>query len=117
MLFADDTLLMLSDHNLEILQKKVNEQMINIDRWFRKNKLSLNYSKTNFMQINKQPKTPVVEKFVITLNDTILKRVSVVKYLRLFIDDTLKWPSHINHLSLLLARLAGLFYRLRNFVN
>ena len=60
-LFADDTLLMMSDHNLEKLQKKVNEQMINIDRWFRKIKLSLNYSKTNFMVINKQPKTPVVE--------------------------------------------------------
>ena len=37
--FADDTLLMMSDHNLENLQKKVNEHMINIDRWFRKNKL------------------------------------------------------------------------------
>ena len=65
-LFADDTLLTMSDHNLENTQKKVNEQVIKTDRWFRKNKLSLNCSKTNFMVINKQPKTPVVEKFVIT---------------------------------------------------
>ena len=31
-LFANDTLLMMSDHNLENLQKKVNELIINIDR-------------------------------------------------------------------------------------
>ena len=51
------------------------------------------------------------------MNDTVLKRVSTVKYLGLFIDDTLKWSWHISHLSLQLARLAGLFYRRRNFVN
>ena len=69
------------------------------------------------MVINKQPKTPVIEKFVITLNHTILKRVSTVKYLGLFIDDTLKWSSYINHLSLELARLARLLNRIRGFVN
>ena len=40
-----------------------------------------------------------------------------IKYLGLFNDDTLKWSSHINHLSLSLARLAGLFYTLRSFAN
>ena len=38
-LFSDNSLLMMSDQNLENLHKKANEQMINIDRWFRKNEL------------------------------------------------------------------------------
>ena len=49
-LFADDTLLMLADKNLDIpvLETKVNEQIQHVDCWLRKNKLSLNYSKINF---------------------------------------------------------------------
>ena len=31
-------------------------------------------------------------------------------------DDTLNWSSHIQHLSHQLARLSGIFYRLRNHV-
>ena len=54
-LFADDTLLMLADKNLDMLETKVNEQIQHVDYWLRKNKLSLNYSKTNFLLINKHP--------------------------------------------------------------
>ena len=53
-LFADDTLLMLADKNLDMLETKVNEQIQHVDYWLRKNKLSLNYSKTNFLLIQKQ---------------------------------------------------------------
>ena len=47
-LFADGTLLMLANKNLDMLETKVNEQIQHVDYWLRKNKLSLNYSKTNF---------------------------------------------------------------------
>ena len=107
-LFAGDTLLMLADKNLDMLETKVNEQIQHVDYWLRK--LSLNYSKTNFLLINKHPQKKVNENFVIRLND----KLSAVKYLRLLIDDTLNWSFHIQHLSHQLARLSGIFYRLRN---
>ena len=56
------------------------------------------------------------ENFVIRLNDKLLERSSTVKYLGLLIHDTLNWSSHIQHLSHQLARLSGIFYRLRNYV-
>ena len=43
--------------------------------------------------------------------------MNTVKYLDLYIDDTLSWVPHVQYLSLHLARLSGLFYKLRNFVN
>ena len=52
-LFADDTLLMLAEKNLDILEAKVNEQIQHVDYWLCKNKLSLNHSKT--FLINKHP--------------------------------------------------------------
>ena len=115
-LFADDTLLMLADKNLDMLETKINEQIQHVDYWLRKNKLYLNYSKTNFLLINKHPQKKVDENFVIRLNDKLLERSSTVKYLGLLIDDTLNWFSHIQHLSHQLARLSGIFYRLRNYV-
>ena len=72
---------------------------------FAKIKLSINYSKTNFLLINKHPQKKVNENFVIRLNNKLLERSSTVKYLGLLIDDTLNWSSHIQHLSHQFARL------------
>ena len=51
-LFADDTGLFYHDKSLTELQKIINEQIKKDDPWFKSNKLTLNYSKTNFMAIN-----------------------------------------------------------------
>ena len=52
-LFADDTYLTLSDESLKNLENRANEQLTNIDIWLRSNKVSLNYSKTTYLLINK----------------------------------------------------------------
>ena len=114
--FAHDTLLMFADKNLDMLETKVNEQIQHADYWLRKNNLSINYSKTNFLLISKHPQKKVNENFVIRLNHKLWERSSTVKYLGLLIDDTLNWSSHMQHLSHQLARLSGIFYRLRNYV-
>ena len=54
---TDDTFLLLSDSNLDKLEKRVNYELRKIDHWLCKNKLSLNYVKTNHIIINKQPRT------------------------------------------------------------
>ena len=54
-LYADDTALLLSDSNVSSLQNRVSIELKKIDFWLRKNKLSLNYSKTTFIVHNKQP--------------------------------------------------------------
>ena len=47
-LFADDTYLVLGD-NLLRLEHKVNFQLQLVDKWLRKNKLTLNLSKTTYL--------------------------------------------------------------------
>ena len=54
-LFVDDTYLALSDKSSASLETKVNTQLQNIDIWLRRNKLSLNYSKTTNLLCNKHP--------------------------------------------------------------
>ena len=116
-LFADDTCLMMADNNLKNLEHKVQIEFKKVNSWPCQNKLSLNFSKTNYMLINKQPLKTCQCNFKIALNGITINRAHTVKYLGLFIDDNLKWRSQINHLSTQLARCTRLFYRLRNFVS
>ena len=94
-LFADDTFLMMSDRSIKSLQTKSNLKFNKIDACLRQNKLSLNYPKTNFVVINKYPHKSVSASFKLNLNDIALKRVEIIKYLGILIDETLTWFSHI----------------------
>ena len=115
-LFADDTYLTLSDSNLKNLEKRVNKELQNVGNWVRRNKLSLNFNKTNYMIINKQPAKTVDIDFNLTTNGVSVEKVHSVKYLGVVIDDKLTWAEHLKQLSLQLARYSGIFYRLQNVI-
>ena len=51
-LFADDTLLYLSDKDSQTLEKNVNAELSKVQQWLDVNKLSLNISKTKYMIIS-----------------------------------------------------------------
>ena len=88
--------------------------MINL--WLRKNKLSLNYSKTSFIIFNKQPNKTFDYEFKLKINNNPIKRVNSIKYLGVLIDNKLSWSEHVDYLNLQLARYSGLFTRLRRYV-
>ena len=116
-LYTDDTYLMMSDLNLTSLQNRINIKLKNIDFWLRKNKLSLNFSKSTFLLIHKQPSRTIKSTFEIKINDIMLTRSPIVKYPGLFIDQNLNWIPHIKSLSFHLARYTGLFYKLKLCTN
>ena len=46
-----------------------------------------------------------------------IKRVATVKYLGMFIDDDMKWNTHINKLYTVLCRNVGIINRLKYFLS
>ena len=48
-LFADDTVLIMSDRDLQNLNKTANTEVKKIENWLSSNKLTLNQGKINFM--------------------------------------------------------------------
>ena len=60
-LFADDTKFFYLASNIDDVTNVVNNELKQLDLWFRANKLSLNVNKTNFIMFNnkKQPRTDV----------------------------------------------------------
>ena len=80
------------------------------------NELSLNFSKSCYMIINKVPSKACKASLSLILNSTPLKHQQTVKYLGLYVEETLRWSTHIQQLSLQLDRYAEIFDKIRNLV-
>ena len=72
-LFSDNTLLMLSDINVNNLENTVNNELHKINCWLEKNKLSLNYTKTNYILICKRLNFSCIAEIQSQFNKTSLK--------------------------------------------
>jgi len=55
-LYADDTVLSLSANSMHELTTKINQEFENMNNQLKYNKLSLNYSKTQYMLFTKHKK-------------------------------------------------------------
>ena len=115
-LFADDTCLSLCNHNLHELQIQCNMEAAKIDEWFTANKLTTNSKKaSNFILSdytgNNSP------NFSIKMGNVLLKRVKSVKYLGVMLDENITWSEQIEYLSTKLSRSAGIFSKLRYYIN
>ena len=53
-LFADDTNLTMLGNNAKQLESDINNELINIGNWMRENKLSIDFSKTEYMLLAKK---------------------------------------------------------------
>ena len=87
-----------------------------MDIWLRKNKLSLNYTKTNYIIYDKQPNKVCDYELKLTVNNISLTKVNFVKYLGVYFDNRLSWNVHIDTLTHHISRCSGFFCRLRRYV-
>ena len=80
-IFADDTNIVLSHSNFSTLIKNANYVLNQSARWFRRNKLSLNIDKTNYIIFRHSNKKYSSEEAKIYFNDTEINQVSQTKFL------------------------------------
>ena len=83
--------------------------------WINENGLNINVEKSNCIIIGSKDKT-VNRKINLTINGNIIKQITEVKLLGLYIDDNLTWKSHCDFLSKKISQKLGLFKRLRTFL-
>jgi hypothetical protein len=57
------------------------------------------------------------ESFHIFMGDTVLERVSSIKYLGVILDDRFKWQNHISYVCTKISRSVGILSKLRYYVN
>ena len=114
-LFADDTCLSLSNKSLFELEVQCNREAARVNDWFIANKLTTNSKKASNFLLSHCSRGVV--DFKINMGNVELKRVDSVKYLGIFLDEKVTWSHQIDYLSKRLSSAAGIFSKLRYYLN
>ena len=82
--------------------------------WYKRNRLSVNASKSNTMVIN--GKRNVQDKLVVNLDGHEIKQVDCVKYLGVHVDNDLTWDTHMEKLHTKVMGKLAVLRRLSKFL-
>lgn len=129
-LFADDTVLLACDDNLNNLITKINHEFKKLCLYFRKFRLSLNPKKTQYMIFSNSPEVHAanVQVFINNNNDGEnfaenmheIKRIKpddenpTYKYLGIYMDPNFTFKHHVEKI---LSKLSRALFMLRQFKN
>ena len=116
-LFADDTCLLLCNESLIELQIHCNREAKLVDDWFKANKLTANSKKASNFLLSHCTSNSSTANFNIQMGAVQLKRVESVKYLGVILDDRVTWSDQIDYLSKRLSCSAGIFSKLRYYID
>ena len=118
-LFADDTCLSLCHNNIYTLNRLCNLEAAKVDEWFKANRLTTNSKKASNFLLSEYTNNFCIpySSFNIYMGNVLLRRVNIVKYLGVFLDHKVTWTHQIDNLSSKLARSAGIFSKLRYYLD
>ena len=113
--FADDTNLLNISENYKILQKNVNHDLKSLHDWLLSNKISLNKDKTELIYFHKS-RSNIPTDLNIKMNGKRLIHSSKIKYLGIYIDETLMGRDHCEEIIKKLSRANGILAKTRHYV-
>jgi hypothetical protein len=118
-LFADDSNLFVKGKDLNELYEAANLACSQVSHWFKCNRLTVNYSKSTYLLFfpNKDDDNYIESNnLLISLDNNLIKRVTVTKFLGILIDDKLSFKNHISSIICKINSLNGMLYRRRDYI-
>ena len=114
-LFADDCTLTKSltsnPSNFSSQADVVNFELCKISKWFKENKISVNYNKTKFIIFSYgRP----IDFPLIHINNEIVHQTSSIRFLGVIFNHNLNFKNHIDYLSGKISKIIGILFKLRN---
>ena len=79
-----------------------------------KNRLTLNYSKSNCMVFSMN--VSKTAHFKLQIKQNIISQTKSAKYLEVILDNTFSWQPHTNKISNTLSRVCEITFKLRHYV-
>ena len=95
-LFADDTNLFNHGTYLSVIENAFNKALIDISKWLKVNKLSLNITKTHYMMFSRKKSNHQLDLWI---DNQKLDETSTTKFLVVHIGNKLNWKTHISYLG------------------
>ena len=121
--YADDTVLIYSSKNYDLIKEMINSDLIKVKNWFQQNDLIINSDKTKYINFNliSGYSEDIILKYHILCHGGVsnckcpqINRVKNIKYLGLHVDQTFKWNLHVKKINDKLRFGIYAFYYLRN---
>ena len=119
---ADDSSLDKAFRASQELKEEMIPAFSKVCKWLRNNKLCLNTVKTEFMvigtmqRLNQLDSSPESTPYAIVVDGQKVRRVKIVKYLGMMVDDKLVWGQHVDYISSKITRNIGILKRIRRFI-
>ena len=118
-LFADDTNIFVADHCIKRAHEKANKILCLVQLYMKCNLLHVNIKKCCYIHFKPsriRAAAAADENEIVTLNDTVIKKVKETKFLGVIIDDELNWEAHIRSLNSKLKCEIGKLCRIRKVI-
>ena len=96
MLYADDSALVVSGNDPNVIAQTLSEQLESCSKWLIDNKLSLHLGKTESILFGSKRKLKLINNFQVTCYNEVVKNVTCVKYLGIYLNNSLTGESIIN---------------------
>ena len=113
--FADDTNLLNIGSNPKKMEKVINADLKTLYNWLLANKISLNCDKTEVIFFHKPgTKAPNIR---LKINGKRIYASKTIKYLGMYLDDSLNGSFHCKTLTKKLKRANGMLTKARHYVN
>jgi hypothetical protein len=110
-MFADDSNVFFSHTSYDHLIQLVNSELMSASEWFISNKLTLNAKKSNCIVFRSIGKSIPYDNSQIVLNNIVIPQVPSTKFLGIYIDQHLKWKTHIFEISNKIKKNLGIIKR------
>ena len=115
-LYADDTALIYSNKNKTIIEKTLNQDMANVKLWLDSNKLTLNVKKTKCMLIGNSQMLARTDSLDLKVDGDKIEQVKEFKYLGVWIDQTMKFSTHINKIASKISSAIGIISKISHYL-
>ena len=118
-LFADDANVFIVHKDIVDLFVDANTVVNDLNLWFISNKLSINLDKTNYMifKPNKTINDTIkYRNLFVSVNNIVIQRTAVTKYLGIWIDEMLNWKHHTSMLIKKNSSFIGIFFKKQSFL-
>ena len=100
--FTDDTTVFAFDSDINNVHATVSRELLGVNNWLKDNRLSLNISITSNI-INSNQKNAID----IRIRDSILTKVSTVKFLGVTFDENLTLNYHVKNVTTKISKSVG----------
>ena len=112
-LYADDTVLFISDKSLHNIKSHMNSDLEKLNNWLKLNHLTLSISKSKFMIIGSSQRLNKIDSISFKVDNMDLDEVSSFKYLSIVINNRLTWQDHVDQMFSKINKKLGLLKRIR----